>query len=464
MNLELKSVEFVVFDEADRLFELGFATQLHEILYRLPTNRQTLLFSATLPKSLVEFAKAGLQNPKLVRLDAESKISADLRMAFFSVKPVEKEAALLCVLRDVIGVPLASENPRPQNDWSERTDPRKKRRRTTEAGNGMDEMPPHQTLVFAATKHHVEYLSGLMTAAGYAVSAIYGSLDHTARKMQLSAFRDGRTQILCVTDLAARGIDIPILENVLNYDFPVGARTFIHRVGRTARAGRKGWAYSLLTAADLPHLLDLQLFLSRPLVNWTSEEAAKHIAGDEPNYSDALVLGNLPRDALDQENEHCRTVLIDPSPTLLALQGVAQRGQKMYDRSSAKASAESYRRAKDLVAAMDRALLVHPVATAAVSRPEHAASASDLLARVKAFRPAETVFELGSRGKTAGAKLMKERRATLGKIAASKAVRKQVEADGHADDEPVEVPEVGDGDAGDMGGVDDAELEVDRTT
>ncbi|KAG8699938.1 ATP-dependent RNA helicase dbp10, partial [Ceratobasidium sp. 395] len=106
MNLDLRSVQYIVFDEADRLFELGFATALHEILHRLPATRQTVLFSATLPKNLVEFAKAGLQDPKLVRLDSESKISSDLRMAFFSVKQEEKEAALLNLLRDVIHVPL----------------------------------------------------------------------------------------------------------------------------------------------------------------------------------------------------------------------------------------------------------------------------------------------------------------------------------------------------------------------
>ena len=88
MNLDLRSVEYVVFDEADRLFEMGFAEQLEELLRRLPPTRQTLLFSATLPKSLVEFARAGLEsNPKLIRLDADSKISPELRMGFFSVKP-----------------------------------------------------------------------------------------------------------------------------------------------------------------------------------------------------------------------------------------------------------------------------------------------------------------------------------------------------------------------------------------
>ena len=127
MNLDLKSVQYVVFDEADRLFEMGFETAMNEILHRLPAIRQTLLFSATLPKSLVEFAKAGLQNPKLVRLDSESKISSDLRMAFFSVKQAEKDACLLILLRDVIGVPLGSNKPN-GGEEEESTDKKGKRR------------------------------------------------------------------------------------------------------------------------------------------------------------------------------------------------------------------------------------------------------------------------------------------------------------------------------------------------
>ena len=98
MGLDLSSIRYVVFDEADRLFEMGFAAQLTEILHALPQSRQTLLFSATLPKSLVEFARAGLQEPNLVRLDAESKISPDLQSAFFTMKSAEKEGALLHIL------------------------------------------------------------------------------------------------------------------------------------------------------------------------------------------------------------------------------------------------------------------------------------------------------------------------------------------------------------------------------
>ena len=214
MNLDLKSVQYVVFDEADRLFEMGFETALTEIIQRLPASRQTLLFSATLPKSLVEFAKAGLREPKLIRLDSETKISQDLKMAFFSVKQAEKEACLLTLLRDVIKVPLRS-----KDSDEDKVDEDKKGKGKTKVDV---RTAPHQTIIFAATKHHVEYLTNLLVTVGYAVSHIYGSLDQAARTQQMDLFRRGKTSILVVTDVAARGIDIPVLENVVNYDFPQG--------------------------------------------------------------------------------------------------------------------------------------------------------------------------------------------------------------------------------------------------
>src|ERR1700730_4293771 len=172
MGLDLSSVRYVVFDEADRLFELGFAAQLTEILHALPSSRQTLLFSATLPKSLVEFARAGLQEPSLVRLDAESKISPDLESAFFSVRSAEKEGALLHILHDLIKMPTGpTEASKKAPDTTG-----KKRKRGVEYQRSKQKPTEHSTIIFAATKHHVDYLASLLRLSGFAVSHAYGSL------------------------------------------------------------------------------------------------------------------------------------------------------------------------------------------------------------------------------------------------------------------------------------------------
>ncbi|KAJ7703160.1 DEAD-domain-containing protein [Mycena rosella] len=407
MNMDLKSVQYVVFDEADRLFEMGFETALNEILHRLPASRQTLLFSATLPKSLVEFAKAGLQDPKLVRLDAESKISSDLKMAFFSVKQAEKDACLLSLLRDVIKVPFGQAPPA-DAEASEDQPPRKTKPKRLEQRTA-----PHQTLVFVATKHHVEYLLNLLTTANYAVSHIYGSLDQTARSYQMDQFRRGLTSILVVTDVAARGIDIPVLENVINYDFPQGARVFVHRVGRTARAGRQGWAWSFITNMELPYLLDLQLFLGRPL--------KAEVSGDsEQEYTESLILGTFEREKIDEDVEYIRS-LEDANHSLPILREVMKRGHAMYERSKGKASPPSYKRAKDMtkdpkwiLAGSDSGL--HPVLLRGDDGPQRRVreeARKALLRSVNSFRPSETIFEVGTKGNTANAALMKDRRKAL---------------------------------------------------
>lgn len=428
MNMDLKSVQYVVFDEADRLFEMGFEVALNEILNRLPTSRQTLLFSATLPKSLVEFAKAGLQDPRLVRLDAESKISSDLKMAFFSVKQVEKEACLMNLLRDVIKVPFGSSHTEVDENAPDKK--RKGKSRHSEQFTA-----PHQTLIFVATKHHVEYIMNLLTTAGYAVSHIYGSLDQMARTFQMDQFRRGITSILVVTDVAARGIDIPVLENVINYDFPQGARVFIHRVGRTARAGRQGWAWSFVTNPELPYLLDLQLFLGRPLKNDALE------AGDQV-YTESLILGTFERSKIDEDVEYLRS-LEDVNHSLPTLRDVMKRGHAMYERSKGKASAPSYKRAKEmtkdpkwLLAGSDSG--IHPVLLRGSDGQqkrllEEARKA--LLRTVNSFKPSETVFEVGSKGNTTNAALMKERRKALNRSAQ----RALASTSAAAEEEPEEV-------------------------
>ncbi|KAF2460760.1 ATP-dependent RNA helicase dbp10 [Lineolata rhizophorae] len=385
MGLDLSSVRYFVFDEADRLFEMGFAAQLTEILRSLPQNRQTLLFSATLPKNLVEFARAGLQEPKLVRLDAESKVSPDLQSAFFTIKSGEKEGALLHVLQEVIKMPLGE----PEGAIAQANDGAKsnskKRKRNAETSASKDTPTPHSTIIFTATKHHVEYVRSFLQTAGYAVSYVYGSLDQTARKIQVSDFRTGKTNILVVTDVAARGIDIPILANVINYDFPSQPKIFIHRVGRTARAGRQGWSYSLVREGDVPYLLDLQLFLSRRLVLGRTS--------DDINFARDVAVGALIRDRLERACEWAKK-LLDDDADLSALRHVAVKGERLYLRTRNSASSESAHRAKEIVASPafnQLCMLFGDVVDAEQTQREN------MLARLSGFRPTETVFEIGNK-------------------------------------------------------------------
>ncbi len=397
MGLDLSSMKYVVFDEADRLFEMGFAAQLTEILYALPTSRQTLLFSATLPKSLVEFARAGLQEPSLVRLDAESKISPDLESAFFTIKSAEKEGALLHILHDLIKMPVG------KTEAAMAADDESKKRKRGEEGRGPKRKPTAQsTIIFTATKHHVDYIASLLRLSGFAVSHAYGSLDQTARNQQIEEFRAGMTNILVVTDVAARGIDIPVLANVINYDFPPQPKIYVHRVGRTARAGQRGWSYSLVKENDAPYLLDLQLFLGRKLLLGRE-------SGDEPNYAADVVTGSLVRDKLESNTEWVNKLLGDDDD-LSALRGVSVKGERLYLRTRNSASSASAKRAKECVASPVWVQL-HPLFNTETNNSEQARI--DMLARIAGFRPSETVFEVGHKGKAGqgeAAEVMRARR------------------------------------------------------
>ncbi|KAH6659367.1 P-loop containing nucleoside triphosphate hydrolase protein [Truncatella angustata] len=376
MNLQLSSIQYVVFDEADRLFEMGFAAQLTEILHALPFSRQTLLFSATLPASLVEFARAGLQDPSLVRLDAESKVSPNLQSAFFSVKGAEKEGALLHILQDCIKMPHGS--PEGNEPDSEKAS-RKRKRGSEQSGRGTP--TEHSTIVFTATKHHVEYLQALLNQAGYAVSYVYGALDQTARLEHVENFRMGRSNILVVTDVAARGIDMPMLANVINYDFPPQPKVFVHRVGRTARNDQKGWSYSLVRESDAPYLIDLQLFLGKKLVLGRE--------GETSTFTDDVVVGAPMRSKVEPNVEWLNKVLFE-DVDISTLRKVSEKAEKLYLRTRNSASSQSAKRAREVVSSKAWSEL-HPVFGADAGAMEN--SRAEMLARISGYRPPETIFE-----------------------------------------------------------------------
>ncbi|XP_078162539.1 putative DEAD-box ATP-dependent RNA helicase 29 isoform X7 [Carex rostrata] len=353
-DMSLRTVEYVVFDEADYLFSMGFAEQLHKILTQLGENRQTLLFSATLPSALAEFAKAGLRDPQLIRLDVDSKISSDLKVVFFTLRQEEKHAALLYLVRERIG---SSE----------------------------------QTLVFVSTKHHVEFLNILFREEGMEPSVCYGDMDQDARKMHISRFRARKTMLLIVTDVAARGLDIPLLDNVVNWDFPPRPKIFVHRVGRVARAGRTGTAYSFVTPDDLPYLLDLHLFLSKPLKPAPTEEEVLKDVNKANSKIDAAVsngetmYGRIPQQMLDLVMDRVKEI-ISGSVELEALRKTCSNAFKMYMKTKPMPSSESIRRSKGLPREG-----LHPIFRDLIGSDELSALAFS--ERLKSFKPKQTILE-----------------------------------------------------------------------
>jgi len=269
---------------------MGFQEQINDIIKRLPTQRQTLLFSATLSKILAEFAKAGLYEPELIRLDIEMKLNENLKLIFFHLRHDDKTALLLHLLRSII----------PLNE---------------------------QIVLFVGTRHHCEYLKELLEQQQqqniFSAVTIYSTLDHATRKFNLNKYQTGQSRILIVTDIAARGLDIPSLDNVINYHFPGTPKIFLHRVGRVARAGRMGTAYSLISSDELSYLFDVQEFIGKTIRYATIND----------NINDYhLLFGNVPQTIIDEELETIKK-LTDINIDLNNLFQVQQNAYQHYIRS-----------------------------------------------------------------------------------------------------------------------------------
>jgi ATP-dependent RNA helicase DDX54/DBP10 len=271
---------------------MGFQEQINDIIKRLPSQRQTLLFSATLSKIVAEFAKAGLYEPELIRLDIEMKLNENLKLIFFHLRHDDKTSLLIYLLRSII----------PFNE---------------------------QIVLFVATRHHCEYLKELLEQQPqqdlFSCVTIYSTLDHSTRKINLSKYQTGKARILIVTDIAARGLDIPSLDNVINYHFPATPKLFLHRVGRVARAGRMGTAYSLISTDELAYLYDVQEFIGKTIQYATSN--------DNNNDNDYhLLFGNVPQTIIDEELETIRK-LTDINIDLINLFQVQQNAYQHYLRT-----------------------------------------------------------------------------------------------------------------------------------
>jgi len=402
----LKSVKYLVFDEADRLFEMGFAEQLNSIIQQCPEDRQTLLFSATMPKQLIQFTRAGLRDPQLIRLESDNKMSDELRMGFFCVRTNEKTAALLYLVRNII----------PATDMS---------------------------IIFTATRHHSEYVHALMKEIGVTSTIVYGTMDQEMRTSNLKDFRNGKISYLIVTDLAARGIDVPLLNNVINLHFPTAPKLFVHRCGRAARQGRIGYAFSLVEPEEMAYLADVHTFLGHPINNTydraVTTDAVVELAQAEQSsqigngnskgnaggtslvprtsHSQGYTLeefvpeyihtGILPQEVLNDENDYLRRLLADHEE-FQTMARIADNGMLQYRRTRSSASDKGVAAAKALVKS-NAILNIHPLICGVDPKHcnEQLVEKANYIRMLQTFRPAQTVLESGIGTGTTGSQAVK---------------------------------------------------------
>jgi ATP-dependent RNA helicase DeaD len=210
-TLALQKIATVVLDEADEMLNMGFIEDIERILSAVPQERQTSLFSATLPARVLKLAGQYLRNPERVSVAAREAVAPLVRQVYYEVQWRDKSEALARVL---------------------------------------DYEKPDSAIVFVRTKRDADVVAEQLSAAGYIAQAIHGDINQAQRERVLERFRSGHTQLLVGTDVAARGLDIPDVTHVINYDLPTDAESYVHRIGRTGRAGQTGEALTLVTPGE----------------------------------------------------------------------------------------------------------------------------------------------------------------------------------------------------------------------
>ncbi|MCP1198966.1 DEAD/DEAH box helicase [Notoacmeibacter sp. MSK16QG-6] len=235
--VRLETVRFLVLDEADQMLDLGFIHALRKIAAKLGQPRQTMLFSATMPKQMEEISRAYLTDPKRVQVAASGKAADKVTQSVHFLDKREKPAAL----RQILSADLDA-----------------------------------STIVFARTKHGAEKLMKQLVKDGYNAASIHGNKSQSQRDRAIKAFKAGETNVLVATDVAARGIDIPDVAYVINYELPDTPENYVHRIGRTARAGREGEAIAFCSSDEIGQLRQIEKVMKTaiPLADGSAPEPA----------------------------------------------------------------------------------------------------------------------------------------------------------------------------------------------
>jgi ATP-dependent RNA helicase DeaD len=211
-TLKLDGVKIVVLDEADEMLDMGFSEDIAAILDKTPKERQTALFSATVPARIHSLARRYMRDAQLAAISHETRTVPQTRQVYFETTQNAKPDALTRIL---------------------------------------DFQDPSSALIFCRTRREASGLASTLRARGYDADAIHGDMNQSQRERVLRAFRDGRVSLLVATDVAARGLDIPDVTHVINYDIPDDSDAYVHRIGRTGRMGRKGEAITLVTPREI---------------------------------------------------------------------------------------------------------------------------------------------------------------------------------------------------------------------
>ncbi len=218
-RLDFKHLKTLVLDEADKMFDMGFEEEIKTILRQIPTARQTVMFSATYPESILGLSRKYQKNPHHITVEDASESKIDIDQVVYDTEEADKPLMLMRVLQ---------------------------------------QHPSNSTIVFCNTKAAVNELVDLIAEQNVPVAALHGDIEQRERDRVMAMFRNGSHRILVATDVAARGLDIDNLELVINYDLPLQSEVYVHRIGRTGRAGRSGTAVSLAHPRDTLRLHELE--------------------------------------------------------------------------------------------------------------------------------------------------------------------------------------------------------------